>query len=44
MSNAFVEHHFNNHKYCKEWCPVLKRRERLRKGEIEEDEASDLKD
>jgi hypothetical protein len=43
MSNAVVEHHFNNHEYCEEWCPVLKRRERIRKGEIEEDETSDLK-
>jgi hypothetical protein len=43
MSNAVVEHHFNNHDYCEEWCPVLKRRERIRKGEIQEDEASDLK-
>jgi hypothetical protein len=42
MSNAVIEHHFNNHKYCEEWCPVLKR-EWIRKGEIEKDEASDLK-
>jgi hypothetical protein len=42
-SNAVIEHHFNNHDYCEEWCPVLKRRERIKKGEIEEDEESELK-
>jgi hypothetical protein len=43
MLNAVIENHFNSHKYCKEWCPVLKRRERIRKGEIEEEDSSDLK-
>jgi hypothetical protein len=41
--NAVIEHHFNNHEYCEEWCPVLKRRERINKGEIKEEEESDLK-
>jgi hypothetical protein len=43
MSNAVVEHHFNNHEYCEEWCPVLKRKERIRNGEIEEDDESQFK-
>jgi hypothetical protein len=34
MSNAIVEHHLYNHEYCKEWCPVLKRRERIRSTTI----------
>jgi hypothetical protein len=24
MSNAVIEQHFNNHEYCKDWCPVFK--------------------
>jgi hypothetical protein len=33
-SNAVIEYHFNNHEYCEDWCPVLRRRERIEKGDI----------